>query len=145
MRIDESLVLTVGPEALWPWISTADRLAEWIADVQRFEARPAGELEEGSLLIVHLPRGAPIEASVERAERGRELVLRACGLPNELEVLVTFLVREQAGNSVLTLRAEAQLTGIMMFAENMITSKARAKLASWAEALRKAMGSSPGR
>jgi carbon monoxide dehydrogenase subunit G len=140
MRIEESLALDVDAAALWPWISTADRLSEWIADVQRFEAKPAGELAVGSLLIVHLPRGTPIQATVERAERGKVLVLRASGLPDGLEVLVTFLVREEEGHAVLTLRAETLLTGIMIFAEKMIASKARAKLASWAEALREAVG-----
>src|SRR6266850_6482428 len=134
MRIDETLVLGVDPETLWPWISTTERLAEWIADAKSFEAKPAGALVQGSRLIVHLPRGAPIEANVERAERGRVLVLRAGGLPNKLEVLLTFLVREQEGHSVLTLSAETQLTGIMMFAEKMIASKARAKLTTWVEA-----------
>ena len=71
MRIDESLVLGVKPDAVWPWISMPERLGEWITDAQRFESQPPGELVAGSRLIVHLPRGAPIEASVERAERGR--------------------------------------------------------------------------
>jgi carbon monoxide dehydrogenase subunit G len=145
MQVEESLILPVDPDSLWPWISTPDRLAEWITDAQRFEVEPAGELEEGSRLIVHLPRGAPIEGSVERADRGRMLVLRASGLPNDLEVLVTFLVRGQEGGSVLTLRAETQLKGLMVFAETMITSKARTKLKSWADSLRKAIGGSIGR
>lgn len=143
MRIDESLILPLDPEALWPWISTPDRLAEWITDVQRFEAIPAGELQAGSRLIVHLARGAPIEASVERADRGHALVLRARGLPNDLEVLLTLQVSAQEGGSVLTLRAEAQLTGLLVFAESLITSKARAKLTCWAENLRQAIGRSP--
>ncbi|SRR5260221_655244 len=135
MRIDESLVLGVKPDALWPWIATPERLGQWITDAQRFESVPAGELEKGSRLIVHLPRGAPIEAIVERAERGRVLVLRARGLPNDLEVVLTFLVREEEGGSVLSLSAETQLTGILMFAESMIAAKARAKLVAWAEGL----------
>jgi uncharacterized protein YndB with AHSA1/START domain len=137
MRVEESVALAVSPEALWPWISTADGLARWITDAKRFEARPAGELGERSHLIVHLPRGDPIEAIVERAERGRVLALRARGLPNDLEVVVTFLVSEREAGSLLTLRAEAQLTGLLMFAEKMIASKARAKMESWAEALRR--------
>jgi carbon monoxide dehydrogenase subunit G len=135
MRIDESLALGVKPDALWPWISTPERLGEWITDAQRFESVPAGELVKGSRLIVHLPRGAPIEAIVESAERGRALVLRARGLPNDLEVLLTFSVREQGGGSLLSLGAETQLTGILMFAEKMIAAKARAKLTAWAGAL----------
>jgi hypothetical protein len=141
MRIEESIALSASPEVLWPWISTAERLGRWIADAERFEARPAGELAERSHLLVHVRRGAPIDAVVERAERGRALVLRARGLPNDLEVLVSFLVGEQAGGSALTLRAEAELTGLLMFAEGMIASKARAKVRAWAEALRRALQS----
>jgi uncharacterized protein YndB with AHSA1/START domain len=144
MRIEESLILPVDPEALWPWISTPDGLAKWITEVQRFEATPQGELEEGSRLVMHLPRGSPIEAIVERADRGDVLVMRASGLPNDLEVLVTLLVREQGGVSVLTLRAEAQLTGMLVFAESLIAGKARAKLKSWTDALRRVMDGSAG-
>lgn len=144
MRIDESLALGVKPGALWPWISTPERLGEWITDAQRFESVPAGELQKGSRLIVHLPRGAPIEAIVESAVRGESLVLRARGLPNDLEVLLTFSVREQGHGSLLSLSAEAELTGILMFAEKMIAAKARAKLTSWAEALRRAVGGATG-
>jgi carbon monoxide dehydrogenase subunit G len=144
MRIDESLALAVKPDALWPWIATPERLGEWITDAQRFESAPAGELKQGSRLVVHLPRGTPIEAMVERAEPGRALVLRARGLPNDLEVLLSFSVREQAGGSLLSLSAETQLTGILMFAETMIAAKARAKLTAWAGALRKAVGGSTG-
>jgi carbon monoxide dehydrogenase subunit G len=140
MRIEESLIVPVNPDALWPWLSTPERLGQWITDVQRFEARPAGELEEGSQLVAHPPRGAPIEASVERADRGHALVLRAKGLPNDLEVLVTFLVREQEGRSNLTLRAEAQLTGLMIFAERLIAEKARAKVKIWADHLLEVVG-----
>jgi carbon monoxide dehydrogenase subunit G len=139
MKVEESVALPVRPEALWPWISTADGLARWITDAKGFETRPAGELEERSHLIVHLPRGAPIEAIVERAERERALVLRARGLPDDLEIVVTFLVSERGEDSSLTIRAEAQLTGLLMFAEKMIASKARAKMESWADALRRAI------
>lgn len=139
MRVEESVALAVPPESLWPWISTPDGLGRWITDAKRFEARPAGELEERSHLIVHLPRGDPIDAIIERVEPGRTIVLRAGGLPNGLEVLVTFLVSEGDTGSRLTLRAEAELSGILMFAEKMIASKARAKMESWAEALRLAI------
>jgi len=140
MQIEESFEMAVDAAALWPWISSPDRIAKWITDAKRFEAEPAGELEEGSRLIVYPPQGAPMEARVEKSERGRILVLRARGLPNNLEVLLTLSVRDQERGSVLTLRAESELTGILIFAEKMIASKARAKLKSWAENLRKAIG-----
>jgi len=139
MRIEDSVVLPVAPEALWPWISTPEHLALWIRDVQRFEVRPAGELAAGSRMIVHLPRGAPLEATAERVERPRSLTLRARGLPDGLEVLLGFRVEEQADGSRLTLSAEAELQGLMIFAEALIASKARAKLASWTQALRAAL------
>jgi carbon monoxide dehydrogenase subunit G len=129
VRIEESLDLPVDPETLWPWISTPERLAEWIGDVERFEFRPPR-------VIAHLRRGAPLEAEVERSERPRTLTLRARGLPNDLEVLLGFEVRERAGGSNLTVSAETELSGLMIFAEKMIASKAQAKLASWTQALR---------
>jgi len=135
MKIEESVIVPVEPDSLWPWLSTPERVAEWITDVQRFESRPAGELKMGSQLVAHLPRGAPIWASVERADRGHALILRASGLPNDLEVLVTFLVQEQKGQSDLILRAEAELTGLLVFAEGLIAGKARAKVKSWADNL----------
>jgi carbon monoxide dehydrogenase subunit G len=144
MQIEESLIVPVHPDALWPWLSTPERLAEWITDVQSFESRPAGELEVGSQLVARLPHGVPIEASVERADRGHALVLRASGLPKDLEVLVTFLVREQEGQSALLLRAETQLTGMLKFAESLIAGRARAKVKSWADNLIRAVGRSPG-
>jgi len=140
MQVEESFAMPVDPAALWAWISNVDRWAEWITDAKRFEAVPAGELENGSRVIVHPHKGSPIEARVEQSEKGRILVLRARGLPNDLEVLLTFLVRDQGGSSLLTMRAETELTGILMFAEKMIDSKARAKLRSWAESLRRATG-----
>ncbi len=143
MRIEESLTVPVNPDALWTWLSKPERLAEWITDVQRFEAKPAGELEVGSRLVAHLPRGAPIEAIVERADREQALVLRAKGLPNDLEVVVTFLVRAQEGQSVLLLRAEAQLTGLLVFAESLIAGKARAKVKAWSDTLVRVAGRSP--
>ena len=136
MRIEESLVLPVTPEALWPWISTPARLAEWIGDVERFEARPAGELTVGSSLVAHLPRGTPIEATVESAEPSRTLVLLARGVPHDLEVRIEFRVEALEGGSRLTLGAQTRLSGLMVFAEKMIAGHARAKLASWTTALR---------
>ena len=140
MQVEESIGLAVDTAALWPWISNPDRMAEWITDAKRFEAEPAGELRAGSRLIVYPPQGAPIEARVEQSERGRTLVLRASGLPNNLEVLLTLSVRDQERSSVLTLRAEAELSGILIFAEKMIASNARARLKVWAENLRRAIG-----
>lgn len=136
MRIEESLDLPVDPGTLWPWISTPERLAEWIGDVERFELRPPGDIAVGSKMIAHPSRGAPLEATVERAERPRILTMRARGLPNDLEVLLGFEVREHEGGSRLTVSAETELRGLMVFAEKMIASKARAKLATWTEALR---------
>jgi len=139
VRIEESLGLPVDPETLWPWISTPERLARWIGDVDRFEVRPAGDLVQGSLLIVHLSRGAPLEATVERVERPWTLALRARGLPDDLEAFLGFRVQEEAGGTRLTMSAEAELHGLMIFAEKLIAAKARAKLSAWTEALRGAM------
>ena len=136
MRIEESLDLPVDPGTLWPWISTPERLSGWIGEVDRFELRPPGEIAAGSRMIAHLRRGAPLEATVERAERHRTLTLRARGLPNDLEVVLGFEVREHAGGSRLTISAETELQGLMIFAEKMIASKAKEKLASWTHSLR---------
>ncbi len=136
MRIEEQIIFPVAADAFWPWISTPERLAEWITDVQRFEARPPGALKAGSLLVAHPPHGAPIEARVERVEPGRLLALRARGLPNDLDVLLTLEIREQGARSVLILLAETELSGILVFAEKMIASKVRAKLAAWTGTLR---------
>lgn len=136
MRIEESLELPVDPEALWPWISTPAGLAAWIGDVDRFEVRPAGALIVGSRLIAHLPRGEPIEATVERVERPIALTLSARGLPQDLEVLLEFRVEAIEGGSRLALAAATELSGLMIFAEKMIAERARAKLASWSKALR---------
>jgi len=136
VQIEETVDLATAPASLWPWISTPERLAQWITDVRRFEAAPPGDLEKGSRLIAHLARGAPIEASVERCDRGRALVLRAAGLPDDMEVLLTLSIDDRAGGSALSLRAETQLKGLMMFAEKLIAAKARAKLQAWIAALR---------
>lgn len=136
MRIEHALELPVPPAALWPWIAEPERLARWIRDVQRFEARPAGPLAAGSRLTAHLARGSSLEGRVERCTPERELVLLARGLPNELEVRLGFEL-EPAGNGTrLVLRAETELAGLLVFAESMIASKARAKLSTWSEALR---------
>jgi len=136
MIVAQTLVLAGSPEALWPWISEPERLGRWITDAQRFEARPAGALAAGSTLLVHLPRGAPVEARVERVEAGRELVLRARGLPNDMEVALALTLRAEGGATRLELRAETELSGFLVFAEKMIASKAQAKLAAWAGNLR---------
>jgi carbon monoxide dehydrogenase subunit G len=136
MIVEKSLVLAQTPAALWPWLSQPEKLAQWISDAQRFEARPAGPLAAGSTLVVHLPRSAPVEARVERIEPGRELALRARGLPNDMEVALSFVLQPEGGGSRLVLRAETQLTGFMIFAEKMIAGKAEAKLAAWSEKLR---------
>jgi carbon monoxide dehydrogenase subunit G len=134
--VEQTLALDAAPAALWPWISEPERLARWISDAQRFEARPAGPLAPGSTLVVHLPRGAPVEARVERIEPGRELALRARGLPNDMEVALLFTLRAEGAGTRLVLRAETELTGFMIFAEKMIASKAQAKLAEWSGKLR---------
>lgn len=139
MRIEKSLSLPLAPDALWPWLATPERLGRWIEGVERFESVPPGELAAGSRLIVHLPRGAPVEAQVERAERPSVLVLRARGLPNDLEVEVAFEIRAGAGGSELAVRAETQLRGLMVFAESMIAKKAGAALSTWTESLRAAI------
>lgn len=136
MRIEESLDLPVDPGTLWPWISTPDGLAKWIGDVERFELRPPGDIAAGSRMIAHPRRGSPIEATVESAQRPRSLTMRASGLPNDLEVVLGFDVREHGTGSKLTVSAETELRGLMVFAEKMIASKARAKLESWTQALR---------
>ncbi len=140
MIVERTLELAAAPAAVWPWISEPDRLGRWISDAQRFEARPAGPLAPGSTLVVHLPRNAPVEARVERLEPGRELALRARGLPNDMEVALTFTVRAEGSGASLKLRAETQLTGLMIFAEKLIASKAEAKLCAWAENLRALVG-----
>jgi carbon monoxide dehydrogenase subunit G len=129
VRIEESLDLPVDPETLWPWISTPEGLAKWIGDVERFELRPPK-------LIAHPRRGAPIEATIEREERPRTFRLRASGLPNDLEAVLGFEVSAREGGSRLTISAETELRGLMVFAEKLIASKARAKLAEWTQALR---------
>jgi carbon monoxide dehydrogenase subunit G len=136
MIVEQSLALECSPEALWPWISEPERLARWIRDAQRFEARPAGPLAAGSTLLVHLPRGAPVEARVERVEAGRELALRARGLPNDMEVALAIRLCAEGRGARLELRAETELSGFLVFAEKMIASKAQAKLAAWAANLR---------
>jgi carbon monoxide dehydrogenase subunit G len=136
MIVEQTLVLPAAPAQLWPWVSEPERLARWIPDAQRFEARPAGALAPGSMLLVHLPRGSPVEARVERVEAGRELALLARGLPNEMEVALSFVLVADGGGTRLVLRAETQLTGLMIFAEKLIASKAQAKLAQWSEKLR---------
>ena len=117
MLVEQTLVLEQPPAAIWPWISEPERLARWISDAQRFEARPAGPLAPGSTLVVHLPRSAPVEARVERVEPGRELALRARGLPNDMEVALLFTLRPEGGGTRLVLRAETELTGFLIFAE----------------------------
>ena len=136
MIVEKSLVLPQSPAAVWPWLSEPERLGQWISDAQRFEARPASPLASGSTLVVHLPRSAPVEARVERIEPGRELALRARGLPNDMEVVLSFVLNSEGSGSRLVLRAETQLTGFMIFAEKMIAGKAEAKLAAWSEKLR---------
>ena len=136
MIVEQTLSLPLPPAQLWPWVSEPAQLARWISDAQRFEARPASPLAAGSTLVVHLPRSAPVEARVERIEPGRELALRARGLPNDMEVVLSFLLKAEGSGSRLVLRAETQLTGFMIFAEKMIAGKAEAKLAAWSEKLR---------
>jgi carbon monoxide dehydrogenase subunit G len=136
MIVERTLALAAAPAAVWPWLSEPERLARWITDAQRFEARPAGPLAPGSTLVVHLPRGAPLEARVERVEPGRQLALRARGLPNDMEVALHFELEPEGNGTRLLLRAETELTGLMIFAEKMIASKAEAKLSVWAEKLR---------
>jgi len=138
MQIEHSLVLGADPRTLWPWLATPEGLSRWIGEARSVESRPAGELEVGSLLIVHPPRGQPVEARVERADPGRTLVLRATGLPNDLEALLTFVVEAHPEGSRLTVRGETQLTGLMVFAEGLIASKAQAKLTAWLEVLQNA-------
>ena len=136
MLVEQTLDLEAAPAALWPWLSEPARLGRWISDAQRFEARPDGPLAAGSTLVVHLPRSAPVEVRVERCEAPRELRLRARGLPNEMEVALSFELSAQGGGTRLVLRAQTELTGLMIFAEKMIASRARERLASWTKALR---------
>ena len=136
MEVERTLAFPVPPEALWPWLCEPERLARWIRDAERFEARPPGALAAGSRLVVHVPRGVPIEARVRRLEPARALVLVASGLPNELEVELSFLLEPQGTGSRLVVRAQAELSGLMLFAERMIAAKAEAKLAGWTETLR---------
>ena len=141
MQVEQSLTFEASPAALWPWLSEPERLGRWISDAERFEARPNGPLAPGSTLLVHLPRNpAPVEARVERLEPGRVLALRARGLPNDMEVALLFTLQAEGSATRLTLRAETELTGFLVFAEKMIASKAQAKLAAWSEKLRTLAG-----
>src|SRR4030095_4613057 len=126
MIVEQTLVFAAAPAVLWPWLSEPEQLARWISDAQRFEARPARPLAPRSAPVGHLPPRAP----------RRELALRARGLPNDLEVALRFTLHEQGGGTRLVLRAETELTGLMIFAEKLIASKAQAKLAAWAGNLR---------
>jgi uncharacterized protein YndB with AHSA1/START domain len=136
MIVEHELELAAAPAAVWPWVSEPERIARWITDAARIEARPAGPLAFGSTLVVHLPRSAPLEARVERVEAGHALALRARGLPNDLEVVLSFTLQAEGSGTLAVLRAEAELTGLMIFAEKMIRSKADAKLMAWGENLR---------
>ncbi len=136
MQVEHVLDFGVAPELVWPWISEPAKLAQWIRDAQRFEARPPGALAAGSTLVAYPARGAPIEGRVERCTSARELVLLVRGLPNEMEVRILFELSASSGGTHLVLRAQTELTGLMIFAESMIASKARAKLEAWSAALR---------
>lgn len=139
MKIEHQLELPAPPAQVWPWIAEPARLAQWIRDVQRFELRPAGALAAGSTLLAQLERGSSLECRVECCTAGRELVLLASGLPNDMQVRLEFELQAAGGGSRLVLRAETELTGLMIFAESMIASKARAKLEGWSSALRTAL------
>jgi len=136
MIVERTLELAAAPAAVWPWVSEPEKLARWITDAARLDARPAGPLAFGSTLVVHLPRNAPLEARVERVDPGHALVLRARGLPSDLEVVLSFTLQGHGSGTLLELRAETELTGLMIFAEKMISSKAQAKLMVWGENLR---------
>jgi carbon monoxide dehydrogenase subunit G len=136
MIVERTLELPAAPAAVWPWVSEPERIARWITDAARIEARPAGALAFGSALVVHLPRSSPLEARVERVEPGRALALRARGLPSDMEVVLSFTLQAEGNGTLLALRAETELSGLMIFAEKMIRSKAEAKLAGWGENLR---------
>lgn len=139
MRVEHELELPSPPAQVWPWIAEPERLAQWIRDVQRFEARPAGALATGSTLLAHLARGSTLEGRIERCTPGRELVLLARGLPNEMEVRLAFELAAAGTGSRLVVSAQTELTGLLVFAESMIASKARAKLEGWSSALRAAL------
>ena len=136
MIVEQTLSLPLPPAQLWPWVSEPAQLARWISDAQRFEARPAGALGVGSTLVVYPPRGTPLEARVVRIEVGRELALYARGLPNDMEVALSFTLAAEGQGTRLVLRAETQLSGLMIFAEKMIASKAQAKMTQWTGKLR---------
>ena len=136
MIVERTLELAAAPAAVWPWVSEPERISRWITDAQRIEARPAGALAFGSTLVVHLPRSAPLEARVERVEPGHALALRARGLPNDMQVVLSFEMDAHGTGTLLALKAETELSGFMIFAEKMIRSKAEAKLGSWGENLR---------
>jgi hypothetical protein len=53
-----------------------------------------------------------------------------------MEVVLSFTLQGQGGGTLLVLRAETELSGLMIFAEKMIRSKAQAKLAAWGGNLR---------
>jgi carbon monoxide dehydrogenase subunit G len=143
MRIEESVAFEASPDTVWPWISAPERLSKWITDVERFEVSPAGELAVGSLLIAHLPKtGESIPARVEAIDPGRRLSLRASKLPNNVEVVLDFDLRQQDGGSLLVLSADAKLPGLLAFAGKMVASKARQKIAVWTGELRARLAAS---
>ncbi|MBK7644572.1 MAG: hypothetical protein IPJ19_16260 [Planctomycetes bacterium] len=112
MIVEQSLKFESTPEALWPWIADPARRAQWIQDAQRVEVR------------------------VERSDPPRTLVLSAGGLPNDMQVRLEIALVPEGNGTRVDLRAQTELTGMMIFAEKMIASKAKSKLASWAENLR---------
>jgi len=112
MRVEESVAIEVAPAQLWPWLAEPARRARWMPEESRVASR------------------------VERSDPGRELVLHASGLPQDLEVRLTLSLAPEGGGTRLALRAEAELTGMMIFAEKLIASKAQAKLAEWGRNLR---------
>ena len=112
MQVEETLQLALPPQELWPWLAEPARRARWIPEESRVASR------------------------VERADPPRELVLRASGLPQDLEVRLTLTLISEGAGTRLSLRAEAELTGMMIFAEKLIASKAQGKLAEWGRNLR---------
>ena len=112
MQVEEAVTIELAPEQLWPWIAEPARRARW------------------------MPEESKVASRVERSEPVRELVLKASGLPQDLEVRLTISLAPQGTGTRLVLLAEAELTGLMIFAEKMIAAKGQAKLQQWAQSLR---------
>ena len=137
MRIEETIELPYSPERIWPWLAEPERMPRWVEDVTSGRTRDGEPIRAGSLVeLVPKGRGATIVAEVVRCEKERELALRVQGgLPDGLVVEIAWNLAQSGTSTTLGLRAEAELTGLMIFMESLIANQARKKLRAYAERL----------